>query len=183
MSFRSWIAVPVCICLALISSVLAADERVDENVVKIYVTANEHSYHTPWQMEGKEDYEGSGCIIDGRLVPREQFDVDPVYFIYGGIIFSPLTENILHGFEDGWCCDSVPDNLSYAAYYRELTEEQREVGRGKHGLRGHDMGHRGEGERDQDRKHGRPDRRDRAQLEEVSRARNRERKEDRPGPP
>jgi S1-C subfamily serine protease len=401
MSLKRWIAVPACICLALVSSALAADERVDENVVKIYVTANEHSYHTPWQMEGKENYEGSGCIIEGRLVltnahvvsdqtfitvkrsgqtkkyvgavkyvahdcdlavlevkdgsffpdvepleigelplvgdevavfgypsgaeqltvtqgivsrvsheyyahsmvsllccqidapincgssggpvisdgkivgiammagwgenegfmvsvpvirhfledirdgsydgvpsigisyqkmenpamrsyykmdethegvlirsvypgspalgklqpediilavdgvdvandetvpfrgnertsflyiiqnkqngdqveirylrngtvrtealiltagpasfrlvPSEQFDVDPVYFIYGGIIFSPLTENILHGFENGWYCDSVPDNLSYAAYYRELTEEQREV--------------------------------------------------------
>ena len=61
-----------------------------------------------------------------RLVPYYQYDIEPVYYLYGGIIFSPLTENIIYEFEDDWC-DNVPDHLSYAAYYREPTEDRKEV--------------------------------------------------------
>lgn len=33
---------------------------------------------------------------DFLLIPREQYDTEPRYFIFGGIIFSPLTKNILN---------------------------------------------------------------------------------------
>ncbi len=35
---------------------------------------------------------------DNRLVPLEQYDVPPSYYIYGGLVFSPLTKNFLQFF-------------------------------------------------------------------------------------
>jgi S1-C subfamily serine protease len=64
-----------------------------------------------------------------QLVPDEKFDEEPVYYIYGGFIFSPLTENLLIEFEDDWndwSC-AAPANMVYAAWYRDQTEDQREV--------------------------------------------------------
>jgi len=61
-----------------------------------------------------------------RLVPFEQFDVKPAYYIYGGFIFSPLTGNLIMEFEDDWW-DSAPLNYLYSARYRDPTETQKEV--------------------------------------------------------
>jgi S1-C subfamily serine protease len=58
-----------------------SENIVDENIVKIYVTANEHSYHTPWQMLGSEEYEGSGCIIVDQLVLTNAHVVSDQTFI------------------------------------------------------------------------------------------------------
>jgi S1-C subfamily serine protease len=45
-----------------------AGNRVDDNIVKIFTTSNSYNYYTPWQMVGPRNYEGSGCIIKGRLI-------------------------------------------------------------------------------------------------------------------
>jgi S1-C subfamily serine protease len=42
---------------------------------------------------------------DFMLVPPEQYDTQPRYFIFGGLIFSPLTKNIYNEWE------TVPENL------------------------------------------------------------------------
>ncbi|MEM7396333.1 MAG: PDZ domain-containing protein, partial [Verrucomicrobiota bacterium] len=36
------------------------------------------------------------------LVPMEAYDVLPTYFIYGGIVFCPLTKNLLKAWGPGW---------------------------------------------------------------------------------
>jgi hypothetical protein len=65
----------------------------------------------------------SGAV---REVPCEQYDVRPAYYVYGGIVFTPLTENFLMEFDDGWS-SSAPIPLTHAAYYREPDPERREV--------------------------------------------------------
>ena len=59
--------------LGLLSAVLfaalspvSANDRIGENIVKVYTTSNSYSYYTPWQMVGPANYEGSGCIIARR---------------------------------------------------------------------------------------------------------------------
>jgi len=36
------------------------------------------------------------------LIPMEKFDASPAYFIYGGIVFCPLTKNLLREWGSGW---------------------------------------------------------------------------------
>jgi len=66
-----------------------------------------------------------------RLVPFEQFDREPVYYIYGGFVFSPLSENLIMEFgEDSWYGDwqcEVPTNLMYSALYMDRTDDRKEV--------------------------------------------------------
>jgi S1-C subfamily serine protease len=44
------------------------------------------------------------------LVAKERYDVRPTYYIYGGLIFIPLTQNYLMSWGDDWY-DSAPKNL------------------------------------------------------------------------
>jgi S1-C subfamily serine protease len=44
------------------------------------------------------------------LVAKERYDVRPTYFIYGGLIFIPLTQNYLMSWGDDWY-NSAPKNL------------------------------------------------------------------------
>lgn len=59
------------------------------------------------------------------LVPQEKYEQLPRYFIYGGIVFTPLTKNLLERWGSDWL-DSAPSDL-----VRELknwvTEEKKEV--------------------------------------------------------
>ena len=43
-------------------------DSISENIVKLYVTVNEPSYFTPWQMLGSYEVEGSGCIVENNLI-------------------------------------------------------------------------------------------------------------------
>ncbi len=47
---------------------------------------------------------------DFRLVPAEQYDELPRYFIYGGIVFSPLTQNLMKSWGNNWQL-RAPKNL------------------------------------------------------------------------
>jgi S1-C subfamily serine protease len=62
-----------------------------------------------------------------RIVPHEQYDVQPVYYIYGGFVFSPLTENFLIEFGDKWYSGDAPINLLYHAWYPDPGTKKRQV--------------------------------------------------------
>ncbi len=57
---------------------------------------------------------------DFMLVPREQYDQKPRYFIYGGIVFSPLTKNFINEWQE------APEEL-IVELSNWPTEERREV--------------------------------------------------------
>jgi len=61
-----------------------------------------------------------------RLVPHEQFDVTPTYYIFGGLVFEPLTENYLMTWGEEPYSDAPSALLNY---YKngERTPEQKEV--------------------------------------------------------
>jgi S1-C subfamily serine protease len=48
-----------------------------------------------------------------RLVPMTRYDVRPTYFIYGGLVFSPLTLNYLMSWGDSWQDNAPPNLLNY----------------------------------------------------------------------
>jgi S1-C subfamily serine protease len=44
------------------------------------------------------------------LVPNEQYDVLPTYYVYGGLVFSPLTKNLLRAWGPNWYANA-PNKL------------------------------------------------------------------------
>ena len=56
-----------------------------------------------------------------QLVPLEQYDVQPTYFIYGGLIFSPLTVNYLKTWGTTWFTNA-PKNLVASLQFDQLTQ-------------------------------------------------------------
>lgn len=67
-------------------------------------------------------------IDHGRLVPHEQYDVSPTYYIAGGLVFEQLTVNYLKEYNDGrdWQY-YAPTELLYYYYYGEPTVDRREI--------------------------------------------------------
>ena len=64
-------------------------------------------------------------LADFRLVLNEQFDTVPRYAIVGGLVFEPLTVNLLQLWGEDWY-SSAPRNL--VGYYRnEKMEERSEI--------------------------------------------------------
>ncbi len=67
----------------------------------------------------------TATIEDIRLVPREQYDIRPSYFVYGGFVFQPLTKNYLMMWGDDWPEQASPDLLSlYFDDMRSVKGEQ-----------------------------------------------------------
>ncbi len=62
---------------------------------------------------------------DFRLVPKEQYDKLPRYFIYGGIVFSPLTKNLIKSWGSNWQM-RAPNHL-VAKLSEWPTEGKKEV--------------------------------------------------------
>jgi S1-C subfamily serine protease len=62
----------------------------------------------------------------GRLVPMKRYDVQPTYYVYGGLVFCPLTLNYLLSWGDDWSEDAPYNLLSYFVD-GELTREGEEV--------------------------------------------------------
>jgi S1-C subfamily serine protease len=62
---------------------------------------------------------------DFRLVPKEQYDKLPRYFIYGGIVFSPLTKNLIKSWGSNWQM-RAPNHL-VTKLSEWPTEEKKEV--------------------------------------------------------
>lgn len=58
------------------------------------------------------------------LVPGDQYDSAPTYYILGGIVFEPLTMNFLKSWESP---SDAPPNLVYYLFEGEQAEERREI--------------------------------------------------------
>ena len=68
-----------------------------------------------------------GARIDqGRLVPHEQYDVLPTYYIIGGLVFEPLTANYLTRWGKAWFT-KVPVELTNYYFNGFPAEDRREV--------------------------------------------------------
>ncbi|MDF1577148.1 MAG: serine protease [Desulfobulbales bacterium] len=63
---------------------------------------------------------------ENRLVPIERHDIRPTYYIFGGLIFSPLTVNYLKSWGATWYNDA-PKNLLARYYFDHLTQAGEEI--------------------------------------------------------
>jgi hypothetical protein len=61
-----------------------------------------------------------------QLVPYEQYDVAPTYFILGGLVFQPLTVNFLKLWGDKWHHEASK-NLLNQYYYGQPAAGKREI--------------------------------------------------------
>ena len=61
-----------------------------------------------------------------RLVPLSKYDVRPTYFVYGGLVFCPLTLNYILTWGDDWAEDA-PYNLLAYLVDGKLTRQGEEV--------------------------------------------------------
>ena len=60
------------------------------------------------------------------LIPNDQYDVLPSYFVYGGLVFCPLTKNLLKSWGGTWY-DAAPEELVSMLGFNFLTDERDEV--------------------------------------------------------
>lgn len=65
-------------------------------------------------------------IEEDWLVPMEQYDVQPRYFVYGGLVFCPVTVNLLKSWGNDWY-DNAPKDLTALLGNNYLTDERDEV--------------------------------------------------------
>ncbi len=59
------------------------------------------------------------------LVPRAAYDRDPVYFVYGGLVFQVLSRDYLATWNDWW--DKAPKEFLYRYYMGARSAEREEV--------------------------------------------------------
>jgi S1-C subfamily serine protease len=60
-----------------------------------------------------------------RLVPRPGYDTSPAYFVYGGFVFQPLSEDFLATWNEWW--NKAPKEFLFHYYYGFRSRERREV--------------------------------------------------------
>ena len=60
-----------------------------------------------------------------RLVPYEQYDIAPTYYIIGGLIFAPLTKNYLFEYGNQWFMTAPAKLLNF--FQEGVRTEQRET--------------------------------------------------------
>jgi S1-C subfamily serine protease len=60
------------------------------------------------------------------LVPRERYDRQPTYYIYGGLVFIPLTKNYLETWGDRWA-SKAPDDLVSLFLYTDPSVAGEEI--------------------------------------------------------
>ncbi len=60
------------------------------------------------------------------LVPNERYDVLPTYYIFGGLVFCPLTKNLLESWGPNWA-DAAPESLVALLQFNYITDERDEV--------------------------------------------------------
>ncbi len=60
-----------------------------------------------------------------HLVPREHYDYEPTWFVFGGLVFQVLTENYLHTWKR-WL-SNAPKEFLYAYHWGVRTENQQEM--------------------------------------------------------
>jgi len=72
------------------------------------------------------DLKLSTSVNFGHLVPHEQYDAAPTYYIAGGLVFEPLTANFLKSWGKKWS-SKAPGNLVNYYFNGEPTEDRREI--------------------------------------------------------
>jgi len=60
------------------------------------------------------------------LVPSQEYDVLPTYYVIGGLVFEPLTVNFLKSWGQDWYL-KAPINLMYHYNYGEKEQDRQEV--------------------------------------------------------
>lgn len=60
------------------------------------------------------------------LVPRYEYDVQPSWFVFGGIVFTRLTAEFLRVWGEKWW-EKAPDNLLHYYYTGDRLEERQEL--------------------------------------------------------
>lgn len=60
-----------------------------------------------------------------HLVPRNQWDQEPSYFVYGGLVFQALTRNFLKTWDKWW--NKAPKEFLHQYYSGVRTEERTEI--------------------------------------------------------
>ena len=68
----------------------------------------------------------STVLHSSRLVPHEQYDVIPTYYILGGMLFEPVTLNYLKTWGKKWIF-SAPDDLTHYYLYGKRTDDRKEI--------------------------------------------------------
>jgi hypothetical protein len=68
----------------------------------------------------------STALHSSRLVPHEQYDVIPTYYILGGMLFEPVTLNYLKTWGKKWIF-SAPDDLTHYYLYGKRTDDRKEI--------------------------------------------------------
>ena len=61
-----------------------------------------------------------------RLVPEDRYDVRPTYYLFGGLLFIPLTRDYLKAWGGDWC-RNAPDDLMTLYESGVKTPDRREV--------------------------------------------------------
>ncbi len=61
-----------------------------------------------------------------RLVPHEQYDIVPTYYIIGGLVFEPLTLDFLNEWGGDWNNDALKNLINYY-YHGEISPERKEI--------------------------------------------------------
>ena len=69
----------------------------------------------------------SSPVNFGRLVPHEQYDVAPAYYILGGLVFEPLTLNYLKVWGDESWVTNAPTALLNFYFHGKPTDDRKEV--------------------------------------------------------
>ena len=59
------------------------------------------------------------------LVPRNQYDILPIYFIYAGLVFQPLSVDFLHTWETWW--EKAPSEFLHHYHSSIRTPERQEI--------------------------------------------------------
>jgi S1-C subfamily serine protease len=65
-------------------------------------------------------------LHSSRLVPHEQYDVSPTYYILGGMLFEPVTLNYLKTWGKKWIF-SAPDDITHYYLYGKRTDDRKQV--------------------------------------------------------
>jgi hypothetical protein len=88
------------------------------DIVIIRIIRNERFMHVKVKL--------SKQIQFSELVRPEQYDVQPTYFIFGGLVFEPLTVNYLKRWGEDWQNDA-PSNLINYFRYGKRTRNRKEI--------------------------------------------------------
>lgn len=60
------------------------------------------------------------------LVPRSQYDMAPIYFVYGGLVFQPLSVDYLRTWGNEWW-DKAPPEFLHEYYQGRRSEARQEI--------------------------------------------------------